>query len=194
MVEHALRQAAVALGNVELFAVANGPGSFTGIRVGVAAMQAWGRAFKRPVRGVSVLEALIQEAGPETEWAVSILDAHRGEFFVGLFQRCRSEVAHDCPYQAEGKGWVLKPHEVGPLLQQQLPTGAVVTCVAREHDQATLALREPLPYNWQWVPGILVGSIARRALFAYRQNSQESPGQLDASYIRRPDAELNWRD
>ena len=62
MVERALVQAHLELRDIELYAVANGPGSFTGIRVGLAAARAWGKAFDRPVRGVSVLEAMVNGA------------------------------------------------------------------------------------------------------------------------------------
>jgi len=54
------------------------PGSFTGIRVGVAAAQAWAQAFARPVLGASVLEAMVEEARPESDCAVAVMDA-RGE-------------------------------------------------------------------------------------------------------------------
>ena len=87
MVEGLLAQSNLGLRDIELFAVATGPGSFTGIRVGVAAAQGWAQAFGRPVRGVSVLEAMVEEARPEAVWAASVLDARRGEFFVGLFRR-----------------------------------------------------------------------------------------------------------
>ena len=64
MVEQALAQAQLELREIELYAAANGPGSFTGIRVGLAAALAWGKAFDRPVRGVSVLEAMVNKASP----------------------------------------------------------------------------------------------------------------------------------
>src|SRR5437762_3760123 len=87
MVEGLLAQLNLGLRDVELFAVATGPGSFTGIRVGLAAAQGWAQAFGRPVQGVSVLEAMVEEARPEAVWAAPVLDARRGEFFVGLFRR-----------------------------------------------------------------------------------------------------------
>jgi len=87
MVEGLLAQLNLGLRDIELFAVATGPGSFTGIRVGLAAAQGWAQAFGRPARGVSVLEAMVEEARPEAVWAAPVLDARRGEFFIGLFRR-----------------------------------------------------------------------------------------------------------
>src|SRR5207237_9665483 len=87
MVEGVLAQLNLGLRDIELFAVATGPGSFTGLRVGLAAAQGWAQAFGRPVRGVSVLEAMVEEARPEAVWTVPVLDARWGEFCVGLFRR-----------------------------------------------------------------------------------------------------------
>jgi tRNA threonylcarbamoyl adenosine modification protein YeaZ len=186
----------IMLRDVELYAVANGPGSFTGIRVGVAAALGWAKAFGRPVRGVSVLEAMVDEAQPETDWAVPILDARRGEFFLGFFRRLQ-QPAGSCQYrfQAEGEGLVMTPNALEPFLRGRLPPGASVTCLAREHDELVFALRKSLPNSCRWrsVPGTLMGAITRLALAAHQEGKFQPGAELDAYYIRRPDAELNWR-
>jgi tRNA threonylcarbamoyladenosine biosynthesis protein TsaB len=181
------------LRDIDLFAVANGPGSFSGIRVGVAAAQGWARAFDRPVCGVSVLEALVAQAQPEADYAVPILDARRGEFYLGLFRRPTGDQNSD--YELVGEGRVLKPEELVRFLAEGLPEAASAVCLTREHDQVALALREGLPQTlrWQPVPGTLVAGIAHRALEAHRKGQLQSPAELDAYYIRRSDAELNWR-
>jgi len=203
LVERALGEARLSLREIELLAVANGPGSFTGIRVGVAAAQGWATAFGRPLGGVSVLQALVEEARPEADWALPILDAHRGEFFLGLFRRSSTPSsipiapgAHRDALEQVGEGWVLKPEALAALLREKVPEGASAVCLVREHDATVPGLRErlPVPYAWQAVPGLLVGAIARLAQHAHDLGKIQSPGELDACYIRRPDAELNWRD
>lgn len=178
---------------VELYAVANGPGSFTGIRVGLAAAQAWAKAFGRPATAVSILEAMVEEAAPEGDLAVPILDARRGEFFLAAFRRIATETGSQ--FAAAGGGMVLKPEALRRLLDDYLRSGAAVTCLVREHDQRTQALREALPGSLGWVEvrGTLLSAIARLALEAHRKGRVQSPAELDAYYIRRPDAELNWR-
>jgi len=194
------------LAEMGLIAVASGPGSFTGIRVGLAAAQGWAKAFGLPVRGVSVLEALVEAAQIQTEWATPILDARRGEFFVGLFRRALSipqgqdggpgrpqeqaqQLGRPC-YVPAGGGWLLKRAELAPCLSSRLPAGVGTTCVIRGHDQAALSLREELPgeLQWQVVRGMLVEQVARLGLRDY--GKPQRPGDLDAYYIRRPDAEL----
>jgi tRNA threonylcarbamoyladenosine biosynthesis protein TsaB len=76
------------LGDVDLFAVASGPGSFTGLRIGIATVQGLAFVDNRSVAAISALEALAQlaslEAAPGTTVA-SWMDAHRGEVFSALY-------------------------------------------------------------------------------------------------------------
>lgn len=183
----------IPLSEVELFAAANGPGSFTGIRTGLAAVQGWATALGRPVVGVSILAAMTQEAQPQTEWAASIMDARRDEFYLGFFRRETAGAGN--LFSQDGEGRVLERDEVRKLLLERQTQGQAVTCISRDHDTAAQAIKTELPDStpWQTVPGFLVGTIARMALEAHRHGNLQTPAQLDALYIRRPDAEVNWR-
>ncbi len=200
MVDRALAEAGAMLSgqslnlrDIELFAAANGPGSFTGIRTGLAAVQGWATALQRPVAGVSIPAAMVQEVQPETESAAAIMDARRGEFYLGLFRRDPSVAPH--AFQAEGEGMVVAPDAILKILDEQLHSGATLTGILRENDAAAQAVLPSLPGSliWKAVPEFLVGSIARLALEAHRSGKTQLPAQLDALYIRRSDAELNWR-
>jgi len=193
MVEKLLASSRMSLRDVELFAVANGPGSFTGIRVGVAAAQGWAMAFGRPVRGVSVLEAMVEAARPETEFAAALLDARRGELFIGAFRATPDGRARRFVPIAEGRA--MRPEDIPGRLESEYPDLGQVTLVARESDLATRGLRASLPKGaaWRTVEGSVVSSIARLGLEAARRGELQSPAELDAYYIRRSDAELHWR-
>lgn len=98
----ALASAGHPLGGVDLFAVASGPGSFTGLRVGIATMQGLAFATGRRVAPVSALEALAHAAVAQrgTRWVtgdpiVVLMDAHRREVF--------------------GQVWVIDPSESDPV-------------------------------------------------------------------------------
>jgi tRNA threonylcarbamoyladenosine biosynthesis protein TsaB len=193
MVENLLASNSVSLADVELFAVANGPGSFTGIRVGVAAAQGWAMALGRPLRGVSVLEAMVEAAAPETEFAAALLDARRGEFFFGIFRASADRRGRH--FVPAGEGRAMRPEDIPSRLEVEFLDPARVTLVARESDSAALALRASLPKHtaWRAVQGTLVSAIARLGLEAARRGELQSPAELDAYFIRRSDAELNWR-
>lgn len=197
MLDRLLKQTGLPLGDIVLYAVANGPGSFTGIRVGAAAAQAWARVFDRRICGVSTLEAMVEEARPDAPWAVPILDARRGEFFCGRFRRPTISAGDDPGgFEADGEGWVLKPPALTVFLEKRFPAGETVTCVAREHDRAVWALGDSVPnrFRWQCSPGTLLGAIARLGLKAQRSGRMQAPSTFDACYIRRPDAESKWQE
>ena len=182
----------LSLRDIDLFAVANGPGSFTGIRTGVAATQGWATALGRPTKGISILAAMANEGQPETERAVPIMDARRGEFYLGLFGR--DVEGGSSAFEAEGESALLTLDALHVFFEENLRTGAAVTCIVRDHDQAAQAIRTGLPESLRWktISGYLVGSIARLALESYQRGKVQSPAELDALYIRRSDAELNW--
>src|SRR5882724_3171764 len=64
-VESLLRTCGLELKDIELFAVAPGPGSFTGVRIGLTTVKAWSEVFERPIMAVSKLEAVAWQAGQE---------------------------------------------------------------------------------------------------------------------------------
>src|ERR1041385_3715907 len=84
MIDGTLRKAGAILGDVELFAVASGPGSFTGLRIGLATAKAFGVHLRRNVIGVSTLAAVAHASKLEGN-IVALLPAGRGEVFAQRF-------------------------------------------------------------------------------------------------------------
>lgn len=182
---------------VDLFAVANGPGSFTGIRVGLAAAQAWAMATGRPVRGVNMLDALVEMVQPSTPWAVSLLDARRGEFYARLYHRAQSATGPDAGagFRHSGEGTALHPTQVAPFLAANVTDGEAVTLITRQHEAVASRLVPMLPSTNSWivVEGPLFNAIVRLAQRAQASTLGPDPEELNACYIRRPDAELDWK-
>src|SRR5262249_46579437 len=86
-VDGLLGRSNIGLSQLDLFGVAVGPGSFTGVRVGLAAVKAWAEVFRKPVAAVSVLEAIAAQANPPStaeRLIVAVLDARRGQVFGGI--------------------------------------------------------------------------------------------------------------
>src|SRR5437868_9848643 len=77
---HALRPK-----NIDAFAVASGPGSFTGLRVGLAAVKALAEVLRVPIAAVSVLETLAVISGAKGR-VLAVLDAGRNEVYVGEYE------------------------------------------------------------------------------------------------------------
>lgn len=193
-VSTALEKAHVQIQDIDLIAAANGPGSFTGIRVGIAAAQGWGSTLHRPIRGVSVLEAMVDEAHPDTQRAAAILDARRGEFYCAVFRLVRaSGPTSGNIFEPDTDGFIFKPEELAPFLQKHGSAPDSLACVVRDTDTAARRLQQTLPSTcaWRTISGTLVPAIARVALRSYAEKRPPSPDELYAYYIRRPDAELN---
>ncbi|MGC0774516.1 MAG: tRNA (adenosine(37)-N6)-threonylcarbamoyltransferase complex dimerization subunit type 1 TsaB [Candidatus Acidiferrum sp.] len=83
----ALEAAGLGIRDVEVFAVASGPGSFTGVRIGLTTVKAWSEAYGRPIAGISRLEAVAWEAAGSPGYVAAFVDAQRDQVFGGLYRR-----------------------------------------------------------------------------------------------------------
>jgi tRNA threonylcarbamoyl adenosine modification protein YeaZ len=84
--EFILRELAIGLDQVDVFAVAAGPGSFTGLRVGLAAVKGWAEVYGRPIAAVSALEAVAAQSRARASLIVPVLDARRSQIYYGLYR------------------------------------------------------------------------------------------------------------
>jgi tRNA threonylcarbamoyladenosine biosynthesis protein TsaB len=182
----------LALADVDVFAVASGPGSFTGLRIGIATVQGLAVVNRRAVVGVSALDALAQIAGGSAEEGCVVaawMDAHRHEVFSALYR-----VSAAPPFDG-ARLTVLDPPSVGDAAstlarwRESLPEptvfigdGAVMyaDAIARTLPDASIL---PLP--------LLAGAIGRLAVAQARSGATMNAGGIRALYVRRPDVELS---
>lgn len=87
MIESLLELARLTVKDVDLFAVSDGPGSFTGIRIGVSTVKGLAFADRTPCVGVSALEAMAYNLAGMEGLAVPVIDARRGLVYTAVF-RC----------------------------------------------------------------------------------------------------------
>jgi len=166
------------LGKQEIdgFAVASGPGSFTGLRVGLAVIKGLVEVLKKPIAAVSVLEALAIATGVNGRVFVA-LDAQRGEVFLGEYA-VQPETLQAMSLRQES----LVKREV---FLTALPMGAnVVTpdaSIAASLASGTTVLQVERP-GAEWI-----ARIGLRKILAGQTVTAED---LDANYVRRSDAEI----
>ena len=86
-IDFLLETSGVRVEDVDLFVAARGPGSFTGLRVGLAAVEGLAFTAGRPVRAISTLAAIAWQIGPSTSPIAPLIDARRGEVYGALFRR-----------------------------------------------------------------------------------------------------------
>jgi tRNA threonylcarbamoyladenosine biosynthesis protein TsaB len=175
-----LEHANVRLADVDGFAVATGPGSFTGLRIGIATMQGLSFAAGKPLVGVSALEALalIAEREAAGRRVATWVDAWRGEVYAALFQGAREIAAPIVARPAE----VL--HMLGPAPAFFIGDGAetyrdtIIGTMAEAGQIAAL----PTP--------LLAGTIGIAADAVIAQGAYSPPHAIRPLYVRRTDAEL----
>jgi tRNA threonylcarbamoyladenosine biosynthesis protein TsaB len=154
--------------DVDAFIVVSGPGSFTGLRVGLAAIKALAEILQKPIAAVSLLEALALSSGAEGKIA-SLLDAGRGEVYVGQ-------------YDLANESATLLDEELlsrDALLTVTHPI-AVVTA-----DQALAELARNAGLSVCHVEPVTVEAIARLGWRKLQAGQSVSPEQLEANYVRR---------
>jgi tRNA threonylcarbamoyladenosine biosynthesis protein TsaB len=92
MIEEALKQANLTLQEIAYIAVGKGPGSFTGVRLGIALAQGLAYGLKLPLFGISTLEALALQAIESAKYVIPALDARMGEVYTGVYALNENEL------------------------------------------------------------------------------------------------------
>ena len=187
-IERLLTTAGLSFHDIDIFAASIGPGSFTGVRGGIATIQGLSVATGKPCAGYSSLALLAMNFSLSTNLVCPLLDARKSEVYAALFD-CSS--ANPAPLIAEA---VLSPVEIleriasaatGPVIfagdgavrYQDLIAGLL-------GDQAVFA---PYPLN---SPRAANGTLL--ALRSCRCGTLMEPSRLLPLYLRASDAELNW--
>lgn len=179
-IDKILCDAHVELAEIDLFAVASGPGSFTGLRIGIATVKGLAATLNCPCVGIPTLHA-VAHSGGASENTVTLLPAGRGEVFAQLFTvTCEGVVtAHDQASHIAPQ----RLFEKYGLLENVLwcGDGAIANKALFEGD-----------VRWRIAPSIknLAEHVSSLALARFREKQVENPDALQALYVRPSDAEL----
>ncbi len=190
MIEEVLAIAGVSLEAVDGFAVTRGPGSFTGLRIGLSVVKGMALARQKPVVGVSSLEALAFPFFMTPHLICTMMDARKSEVYVAGY-RYRSDenglpvLICDIPEQ------VLPPEKALAYFNEPcffVGTGSAVyhadiTC----HFQKTGQTARFAPSSMNLVRA---ASVAQLSLNRFKDNQDDNIAALKPRYIRRSDAEL----
>ncbi len=188
-VESSLQEAGVSLEELDLLAVANGPGSFTGVRVGLCAVKAWAEVYGKRVVGVSRLEAM---AGSVTEEGLvaACFDAHRGQMFAGLYRKGEGKlerVEEEMVVGAEEFVARVKELSGGEVVHWTTLDPKIIEELERWKEMAsrgsTLLKCE----------GGLANAIGKLGEEKATRGEFTDIAELDANYVRRSDAEIYWK-
>jgi tRNA threonylcarbamoyladenosine biosynthesis protein TsaB len=197
-VEFLLKELQLDLSRFDAFAVGAGPGSFTGLRVGLAAVKAWAEVANKPIVPVNILEAMAIQSRSSSTVLAPVFDARRNEVYFGFYPR-RSEVAEQATPECDGDAQVGSTDDflkaVEARAAEQEVTIVTTTPEVIEHRLKELnANRErPLHISLETVANVLAPAIGRIGSKRAEAGEVVTALTLDANYVRRTDAELKWK-
>lgn len=189
-VQGILEKAGTELKNLDFFAVAAGPGSFTGVRIALTTVKAWAEVYRRPIAAISRLEALATMASDQTDYVAAVTDAHRGQVFGALYQRLGGWL------ELVGDEMVLSPEKFLPWVADAAGPGHI-SWISTEPNcitsSASWVARRDAGEAVQHFSIPLAPAIGRVGYHRLLQRRLINGLSLDANYVRRSDAEIFWK-
>lgn len=168
--------------DIELIVVSQGPGSFTGLRIGIACAKTLAAQLGKPLVAVCSLDAMAQNAPPASERILTVLDAKRGDVYAAAYERKNGTL-----HRTAGPS-VMTPDEAGALLER--PVHVMGDGLVHHADRFPPPEYRHAPEE-QW--RIRAGTVARLGLGAFQRGGREEPLGLEPIYLRRPEAEERRR-
>jgi tRNA threonylcarbamoyladenosine biosynthesis protein TsaB len=183
LIDDVLDDAGLGITDLDLLAVSIGPGSFTGLRIGLSVAKGIALAAGIPVSGVPTLEALARRAGPRRGLVCPVLDARRGEVYGATFR-----------WQDDALVTLTDPVVVAPRrLAEKLEPPCLLlgdavdvyrdVWVERFGNAAELASLDEIPPS-----GAVVAALGTER---YLRDGPRSAADLEPTYVRRCEAEMN---
>ncbi|HUQ87444.1 MAG TPA: tRNA (adenosine(37)-N6)-threonylcarbamoyltransferase complex dimerization subunit type 1 TsaB [Vicinamibacterales bacterium] len=182
-IARALEQAGIERDRIDLFAVATGPGAFTGLRIGLAAIQGLSMTLNKPVAGVSALDALAEQIrDSDADVLIPWMDAQRGDVFATLIDR-RTGATLEIPAAANPTA-LLESWRSHLTNRRAIFIGDAATRDAALIEQAGAS-------SWETrAPAPLAPQIAILGRRRAERGEAGPPHALEPIYVRRPDAEI----
>jgi tRNA threonylcarbamoyladenosine biosynthesis protein TsaB len=172
--------------DLERYAVASGPGSFTGVRVGLTTAKAWSEVYGKPIFPVSRLEVLATSVPAEFEYAAAFIDAHRSQLFAALYHRMsdgwqtilEESVIDPAAFFESSTAAVGKSHLAWVSLDPQILSGSPFWDKQDDRKAPLISVNPPL-----------AAALGKYALQSATLKAVDALC-LDANYVRRSDAEI----
>ncbi len=180
MVESLLKFLKLSVSDVDLFACSVGPGSFTGIRIGVATLKGLAFASEKPCVGVSTLEAMAYNLSVPNGLICPVMNARRKQVYTALFREKDGNLERLMPDSA------ISIAELDKLLDDY---NEPVYLVGDGYDITLQNLSHPVGNTPQRLRYQSAASVAKAAWLAYQAGAYSSDGKISPIYLRPCQAE-----
>lgn len=174
------------ISDIDGFAVTRGPGSFTGLRIGISTVKGLAAASGRPIVGVSSLEALAFQVAFSPDLICPLLDARRGEVYYSRYRFINGQLKRQI------KERVIHPdHAVDDLDEPCLfvGNGALLHKAILMEKLGKFASFAPVIQNT-----IRASTVAYLSMVKFESDDTDDIGEFQPFYIRKSDAELHLKN
>jgi tRNA threonylcarbamoyladenosine biosynthesis protein TsaB len=172
-------------GDVDAYAVTRGPGSFTGLRIGISTVKGLAFATAKPMVGISSLEVLAHQAPDSADLICPLMDARRNEVYWALYRREKDGIK------------AIMAERVGPATEVADAIQAPCQFIGNGVPTYRSVLRKKLTYPAQWAGSALnnlrPAVLARKAWQRLQEGKTDDPRTFEPVYLRKSDAELHWK-
>lgn len=182
LIKRMLDDLKIKAGDIDLFAIAKGPGSFTGLRIGMTSLKAMAQALDKPIIGISTLEGMAYSILNDN-YVLAIIDARGKRYFAGLYKwnNCKLEMQFE---------EIIEEEE----LQRRIQELDKVTIVGEAISKLPLSIKEMSNVRLAH-PGLNNGisrNIAVLAKEKFEKGEIDSTFDITPNYLRKSQAEISF--
>lgn len=182
LIDRALRLSGLSIKEIDGFAVTRGPGSFTGLRIGISTVKGLAWVTQKPIVGISSLSALAVQAGPTSRLICPMLDARNHEVYFGRYRfaggRLKCELEDHAASPAAAIGGIGEPCLfIGDGAQ-------------RYREMITDSLGERALFALSFQHTLRATAIWHLSRFEFSENRTDIAATLVPRYLRKSYAEL----
>ena len=189
-VARVLERAGLGAADVDAYGVASGPGSFTGVRVGLTTVKAWCEVYGKPGAAVSRLGAMAWQVSGEGKFIAAFANAQKGLVFGAVYRRDGTGL------EVVREEMVIAPGKFVELAAELAQDGRI-TWVTTDPEQVLAddawKNRETRGEGIESVSCFLAPAIAAIAAKRMAKGQLQGALELDANYVQRPAAETYWK-
>lgn len=178
-----LDRAGVALSAIDAYAVTQGPGSFTGLRIGISTVKGLAVATGKPLVGISTLEILAHQAAGEEKIICPVIDARRNELYWAIYLRSDGEIQNQAPESVGAADQII----------QQIDAPCLFIGNGVMHYRQQLEAAIPFKTSWSsqeegYLQPAVLARLAHNKIVAGIHDDVMAFGPV---YLRKSDAEIS---
>ncbi len=187
-IQDAVKEGGIGLRDLDVYAVANGPGAFTALRVGLTVVKGLAEVYQKPVVAVSALEAVCESARAEG-LLVPIVNAYRGQVFGAVYEKTGGAIHR---YRRD---WVLTLEDLlkNLIFEEVAPGQCTLVGPELETYADKIQASEFAASRREVTSPVVADAVARRGVWKFAHGEATDALHLEANYVRRSDAELLWK-